>query len=536
MTLHRMRPLGSSARWRVALVRHAGLLGLALLLACGPAQSPPSAPSQGAGTSAPAPAAQSPAPSEWVVGIADEAPSLDPGLAPTIASASTAFAHIYDQLVSFEGQNLKLTGKLAESWKMLDERTWEFALRKGVKFHNGDDFTAKDVLYSMSVYRNDRSPKKVYTEEIADVEQVDPYTVRIHTRNPNPTLFVSLAEFPILPSEAREQIGEDAFARQPIGTGPYRVVEFARGERLVLEANPNYWRGPVQPAKLTLRPLADPSTRVAELKAGGVQIIAGPPAGRLKELDEGDTELIRLKGGRTIMYPMVTKNRPFDDVRVRQAVNYAVNREAILKSILEGYGELLHGPFSSAWLGYDPSLQPYPYDPARARQLLAEAGYANGVDVVFEISNGVFLRDRDIAEAVAGQLAEVGIRVQLVPTERAKLISDWLSGASQGITSAQWGTAADPEPLLSWTFYKRPGHKPDEQLNSMIEQSRRTVDTEQRKRLLQEIGRYVQDQAYWLFIHAQDEFYARRKGIPWEPTPDGQSYSNMRYYNGPAGS
>jgi ABC-type transport system substrate-binding protein len=90
--------------------------------------------------------------------------------------------------------------------------------------------------------------------------------------------------------------------------------------------------------------------------------------------------------------------------------------------------------------------------------------------------------------------------------------------------------------LLSWTFYKRPGHKPDEQLNSMIEQSRRTVDTEQRKRLLQEIGRYVQDQAYWLFIHAQDEFYARRKGIPWEPTPDGQSYSNMRYYQGPAGS
>jgi peptide/nickel transport system substrate-binding protein len=230
------------------------------------------------------------------------------------------------------------------------------------------------------------------------------------------------------------------------------------------------------------------------------------------------------------MYPMVTKNRPFDDVRVRQAVNYAVNREAILKSILEGYGELLHGPFASAWLGYDPNLQPYPYDPARARQLLAEAGYANGVDVAFDISNGVFLRDRDIAEAVAGQLAEVGIRVQLVPTERAKLISDWLSGVAQGMTSAQWGTAADPEPLLSWTFYKRPGHKPDDHLNSLIEQSRRTVDAEQRKRILQEIGRYVQDQAYWLFIHAQDEFYARRTDVPWVPFPSGQSFANVIYY------
>jgi ABC-type transport system substrate-binding protein len=141
-----------------------------------------------------------------------------------------------------------------------------------------------------------------------------------------------------------------------------------------------------------------------------------------------------------------------------------------------------------------------------------------------------FLRDREIAEAVAAQLAEVGIRVQLVPTERAKLISDWINGVGEGITSAQWSAAADPDPLLSWTFYKRPGMKPDEQLNSLIEQTQRTVDPEQRKRLLLQFGQYVQDQAYWLFIHAQDEFYARRKGIPWEPTPDGQSYSNMRYY------
>jgi peptide/nickel transport system substrate-binding protein len=534
MTLHSIRPLLGFVRWRVPLVQHAGILVMALLFACAPAQPPTTAPPPGAVPDRQPQAAQGAVPTEWVVGIADEAPSLDPGLSPSIASASTAQLHIFDTLASFVGQSPRLESKLAESWKMIDERTWEFALRRGVKFHNGDDFTAKDVVYSMGVYRNERSPKKVYTEQIADVEQVDPYTVRIRTRDPNPTLFTSIAEFPILPSEARERIGEDVFAREPVGTGPYRVVEFARGERLVLEANPTYWRGAPQPAKLTLRPIADPSTRVSELKTGGVQIIAGPPAARLKELDEGDTELLRLKGGRTIMYPFITKAKPFDDVRVRQAANYAVNREAVVKNILEGYGELLHGPFASSWLGYDPTLQPYPYDPAKAKQLLAEAGYPNGVDTVFDVSNGVFLRDREIAEAVAAQLAEVGIRVQLVPTERAKLITDWLSGVGQGITSAQWGAAADPDPLLSWTFYKRPAHKPDEQLNSLIEQTQRTVDPEERKRLLQQFGHYVQDQAYWLFIHAQDEFYARRKGIPWEPTPDGQSYSNMRFYYTPA--
>jgi peptide/nickel transport system substrate-binding protein len=487
----------------------------------------------GGAPSGPAPAAPGAAPSEWVVGLPDEAPSLDPGLSPSIAIATTAQLHVFDALVAYQGQTLKLTGKLAESWKMIDERTWEFALRQGVKFHNGDDFTAKDVLYSIGLYRGERSPKKVYTEQIADVEQVDPFTIRVRTRDPNPSLFPNLAELFIMPSEAREKIGEEAFARQPVGSGPYRVVEFARGERLVLEANPTYWRGQPQPAKLTLRPIADPSTRVSELKSGGVQIIAGLPVARLKELDEGDTELLRLKGARTIIYPFNTTARPFDDVRVRQAANYAVNREAVVKNILEGYGELLHGPFATSWLGYDPNLQPYPYDPARARQLLAEAGYPGGVDGVFTISNGVFLRDREIAEAMAAQLAEVGIRVQLVPTERAKLTSDWLNGLSQGLTSAQWGTASDPDPMLNWAFYKRPGHKPDEQLNSLIEQTQRAVDPEQRQRLLQQLGHYAHDQAYWLFIHAQDEFYARRKGIPWEPSPDVQSFSHMRFYHAP---
>ena len=231
---HTIRRLPCFVRWRVALVRHAGLLGVALLLACGPAQPPttnppqgtgPANPPQSTGPANPPVAAQGTTPSEWVVGLADEAPSLDPGMSPTIASATTAQLHIFDALASFVGQNLRLEPKLAESWKMIDERTWEFALRRGVKFHNGDDFTAKDVLYSMNVYRNDRSPKKVYTEQIADVEQVDAYTIRIRTRDPNPTLWTSLAEFPILPSEAREKLGRKLLPASPLG--PARTASWS---------------------------------------------------------------------------------------------------------------------------------------------------------------------------------------------------------------------------------------------------------------------------------------------------------------------
>src|SRR5262249_53934054 len=197
--------------------------------------------------------------------------------------------------------------------------------------------------------------------------------------------------------------------------------EFVRGQHLTVEASPTYWGGRMAPTKLTLRPIADPATRAAELKAGGVQIIVAPSVAQLKELQTGDLELLPLKGARLITHSFNTTTKPFDDVRVRQAANYAIDRETIVKSLLGGYGELLHGPFSSSWLGYDPSLRPYAYDPARAKQLLAEAGYPNGFDTVFNFSSGVFLADREIAEVVASQLAQVGIRVRLIPTERAKI-------------------------------------------------------------------------------------------------------------------
>ena len=159
-------------------------------------------------------------------------------------------------------------------------------------------------------------------------------------------------------------------------------------------------------------------------------------------------------------------------------------------------------------------------------------GYPDGFDTVFNFSSGVFLADREIAEVVASQLAQVGIRVRLIPTERAKIQEDWVNGTFEGITTTQWPTAADPDPMLGWTFYKRKGHAPDDRLNGLIDQSRSTVDPEARKRILQEFGRYVHEQAYWLFIHAQDEFWAKRKDVPWQPSPM-QTVGQMRYWYKP---
>jgi peptide/nickel transport system substrate-binding protein len=524
-----------------------GLILLALVAACAPAQPPaPSAP-QAAGQSAPpapardnaaAPAGQAAAPAavqgsgpaEWVVALAEEPASLDPAVGTAAAASSMAQLHLYDALVAYEGPSMKLVGKLAESWRLVDDSTWEFNLRQGVRFHNGDPFTAEDVRYSFGLYKDEKAARRINLEAVTGWEVLDPSTIRLRTAGPSPGLLANLASLTIMPRGAREQAGADAFGERPIGTGPYRFVEFARGQRLVLEANTDYWRGKPTPPRLVLRPITDPATRAAELKTGSAQVVAAPALAQLKELQGGGTEVLPLKGGRLIMLPFNTTAAPFDDPRVRQAANYAVDRQAILTSILEGYGELLHGPFASAWQGYDPALQPYPYDPAKARQLLAEAGYPNGFETTFSVSNGAFVKDREIAEVIASQLAQVGIKVQLVPTERAKLQEDWLTGTFRGITSTAWGTTADPDAMIAWALYKRKGHKPDDQLNALIDQSRRTLDPEQRRQVLQQLGRYIHDQAYWLFIHAQDEFYARRADVPWVPYPSGQSFANVQYY------
>jgi peptide/nickel transport system substrate-binding protein len=468
---------------------------------------------------------------QWVVALADEADTLDPPGSPAFTAEQYMF-HIYDGLTGVEGKDLKPVGLLAERWENVSPTVWRFHLRKGVKFHNGDSFDAEDVKYSMAAYLDPKNRRYSYAQAIQRVEVRDPYTVDIATAKPSGPLLTNLARLFILPKDAREKMGLEAFATRAVGTGPYKVVEWVRDQRLVLDANPAYWRGAPSPRRLVFRPIKDPSTRAAELRAGGVDIIVAPPIPQLDLLDRGETQVTPVKGGRILIFPFHLKQPPFDNPKVRQAANLAVNRDAIVRSVLGGHGVVLAGPLVSGWLGYDPAVPPFAYDQARARQLLAEAGYPQGLDTSWSISSGVFLKDTEIAEAVAGQLRQVGIRLSLAPTDRAKLQKDAVDGTFQGITSVAWGTQFESDLMLSW-FLTKP-HLTTPRILELLDAGRAEVDVEKRRPIYQEVYRLVREEALWLFVHAQDELWAKRRALAWTPYSVGGGRAYTYYYQVPA--
>ena len=472
-----------------------------------------------------------PGKAQWVVAIGEEGESLDPP-SSMLFTSEIYQQHLFDTLVGIEGDDFKPVGLLAERWEIVNPTTWRFRLRKGVKFHNGKALDADDVRYSIEQYMDQKNRRSVYARGITRAEVKDAFTVDVITSEPVAAMLFNLTRLQILPREVRDKAGAQAFAQQPIGTGPYRFVEWKRDQQLVLEANPAYWRGAVSPKRLVFRVIRDASTRAAELRSGGVDIIATPPVPQLDMLDSGETQVTPVKGGRIIIYPFDVTHAPFDSRKVREAANLAVNKDAIVKSVLGGRGIVLAGPLTPAWLGYDPAVKPYAYDPARAKQLLAEAGYPQGVDATWAISSGVFLKDAEIAEAVASQLRQVGIRLKLVPTERAKIQKDAQEGTFQGMTSVAWGTQFEPDPMLNWIFMRPQMSTP--RLQELVLQGRGEVDLEKRRRTYQELYRTAHDEALWLFVHAQDELWAKRRDVPWQPYSITGSKAIVYYFMPPA--
>ena len=495
-----LRPLS----WAVPL-----MVLILLLSACGATESSPE-------ESSPEESAPETGQDAWRWVLSQDFASLDP-VAVYDGTTNGILSHITDPLVQLEldaDNQLHVVGMVAESWEPIDGG-FRFHLRPDLQFHNGDQVTVEDVVYSIEAYQAPDSARVSEASVVTGVEVVDDQTLDLMTNVQEFDLLIVLANLLVLPAELHSA-DPAAYGLSPIGSGPYQVREWVPGQTLTLEANPDYWRGSPVPSVLEIRGITDPATRVAELIAGSADIIANVPVEQVSSIEgtEG-LELVQISAARTIILPMNVNEPPFDDVRVRQAVNYAVDRESIVRDVLEGYGVPLSGMYAPGWQGHLADVT-YDYDPERARELLADAGYPNGFDTTWHVTDGVFLKDREIAQAVANMLGAVGINVQLVPTERARLLEEVPAGDFPGISSIAWGQSPDSVGPASYVYGPETGmHLPE--LWSLVQEAVEAPSTEERQAFFEQVYQLSHDEALWLFTHAQDELFAKSADVDWVP-------------------
>jgi peptide/nickel transport system substrate-binding protein len=425
-------------------------------------------------------------------------------------------------------QNGKLVGLLAESFTNIDDLTWEFKLRPDVTFSNGDPLTAEDVkfTYDQLILNQDAaSPHRTFMSTIAEVQVVDPLTVRIVTTQPDVMLPLRVFDITgsVVPKTYFEEVGAEGFDENPVGTGPYVLDEWVRDSHITFSRNENYWGEEPAYETIKLRFIPDDAARVAALLAGEVDLASNIPPARVPEIEASDDVEVRSAAGTRAHYiVMDTTKPPFDDVRVRMAVSKAIDREGLVNAVQLGYGTPVASIFIPQTFGYDESIQPE-YNLEEARALMAEAGYADGFDVVFDTFTGSITDHSKVAEAVVGMLSEIGINATLNVAEQAVFGPKRLANETNPIYNYSFGDAYFDHGVNLKTFTSGAQgyyYSGDEELNTLIDEALASFDNEERSALYSEIIRQFYEKGILVGLYRMDQIWAADKSVDYNPQSD----------------
>ena len=474
-------------------------------------------------------------PVQITIALPAEATTMDPGRSTQVLTVNY-FYNLYDSLTRWDAA-LHLQPGLASAWRALNDTTWEFTLRPGVKFHDGAALAADDVKATLE--RNLQPGKTVVTPGFATIEAVQavsPTVVRIVTKKPDPLLPVRMAQMgaQILPARLTTDDGVKELARRPVGTGAYRLVEWIKDERLVMEANRDWWgwEGRV-PAidRVVWKPIPDDFPRLVALDKGEADIVTNVPPDRIKAIAEGrSTRIVSTPATRTVTFWMNATQPPLSDTRVRQAMHYGLDVPAIVRSLYAGMGKPFSGGLADTDFGYNAALKPYPYDPARARRLLGEAGYARGIDVTLFAGSGTMVNDKHLLEVIGDMWSKIGIRARIEMMEmgaRQRMNNDRTVPPSGLMLINPQSTLLDADGSLWRLFHPSGfggkywvGSQPGQRFHELMEQARYSLDPAKRKQFYAEATRIIHDEKPWLELFQEVVVYGTSQRVVFKPRAD----------------
>lgn len=503
-----------------------------------------------------------------VFGSAGDVARLDPGDV-TDGESIQRMDNIFESLVEYEPGSTEIQPGLAESWEISDDGTEiTFHLRRGVKFHDGTDFNADAVVFSLARQYDPDHPYHQYGEwaywgymfsDVERAEKIDDYTVKIRMEQPNASIMTSLAMFTcaiVSPANA-EKWKEDAFAH-PVGTGPFRFVEWVKDDHITLEAFEDYWKGRPALDRLIFRVIPDPSARLLALERGDIHGMEYPNPADFDRIEANDELVLMSEPGMNIGYMAMNGGYGYQDAnkngvrdsnepwvktpgyrepltrkKVRQAVNMAIDKQSIVDNIYLGTATVAKNGMPPFMLGYNDDIRDYPYDPERARELLAEAGYPDGFEVtlyVMPVSRPYMFDPPKIGEAIQSYLAAVGITVRFYQVDWATYLQETEAGNHQMCLLGWTGDNGDPDNFMNVLYGPNAasigsagnfGFYADMKAQELLTAALRTFDTEERARHYRKVQEMIRESANWVYLaHANQNLAFRRgvKGYVMHPT------------------
>jgi peptide/nickel transport system substrate-binding protein len=453
--------------------------------------------------------------------------------------ASNVALNIWDTLVERD-QNLKLVPALAtELPKNVAPAVWEIKLRKGVKFTNGEEFNAESAKFSLERVAHGKLRGSSFFAPIDRVEVVDSHTVRVHTKKPWPILVNAMTfnQASMYPPKAYAGKDSAAISKEPIGTGPYRFIRWSKDEEIVLEANANYWRGAPKIKTVVFRPIPDDAVRVAALQNGEIDVAVNIPPHLAAIIDKHPKIFLTTAPSiRTVQLMFYTHQfdkdhklvgvyqGPSADKRLRQAITSAVNADELVKGVLDGKAVPIATMLTSMHFGFDPALKPAKQDLGRVKKLLAEAGMPNGFELTLHGPQGRYVRDKEVLEAVGGQLTKAGIKTTVRTHEFVNYLNNMVYVHKAGpVWLIGWGTPTlDAETVYVPLF--RSGNVlanyQNEDFNRMIDEAQTIMDEKKRLEQYHRINKlWIEDQAA-APLYQQIDLYGANKRVNWKARSD----------------
>ncbi|HAS90482.1 MAG TPA: ABC transporter substrate-binding protein [Desulfovibrio sp.] len=484
------------------------------------------------------------------LGLKGEPTSLDPHF-HNVAANNMQSLYVFDKLVRQDTRQ-KLKPGLALSWKPVSDNVWEFKLREGVKFHDGSPFTAEDVKFTIERIPNVPNSPSSFTGFVSNIQKVDiidPHTIRFTTEAPAPLLPRQLAAFPIISKKNAEGASTEDFnsGKACIGTGPYALVKWERGDKIIYKRNDNYWGEKMPWEEIIVRPITNDGTRVAALKSGDVDMINFVPPADVDGLAENKKLVLSESPSTRLIYlhldtdrddsPTVSGNNgekiknPLKDFRVRKAISKAINRRAIAGRIMDGLAVPASQMVPDGYEGTSKRLKPETYDPKGAKALLADAGYPEGFKLVIHGPNDRYVNDADIAQAIAQMLTKIGIKTE-VNTMPKSVYFGRASNLEFSFMLVGWATDTGEQSncigALLHTYDKEKGfgssnrgRYSNPELDATLEEALVTVDPEKHNELIIRATEMGIGDLGIIPIHYQVNIWASKKGLAYDGRTDG---------------